>query len=123
MTVLVIHALLLRINFEHVILTSVLIIFVFYYPVKHVYELYIFSLIEIDNNFLVLTQPFQRRSVYTLNQITSVKPFFKSVFFLHNRFPVLINIQTLTERERKQLLKIITTSSKTSQHHNVDTVC
>ncbi len=125
MTALFISTLLVRMNFEHFLVTTLLVIFVFYFPVKHLCNLYAFPFIEIDDNFMVLTQSFQSRNVYTLNQITSVKPIMKSIFFMHNGFPVLINIHALTERERKHFLEIIevSTSNRASQNHNANTVC
>ncbi|MEE9344946.1 MAG: hypothetical protein V3U88_05005 [Methylococcales bacterium] len=122
-TVWLISHLLTNINIENLLVTMLFIFAAVYFPIKHVSDLYTFPFIEIDDNFMVLTQSFQSRSVYTLNQITSVKAFMKSVFFVHNGFPVLINVHTLTDRERKHLLDVIEASGSSSQHHNVDTVC
>jgi hypothetical protein len=58
-----------------------------------------------DENFIVVSQPFQGRRVYTLAHISNVRAFFKSVFFLHNKCPVLLTMNALDEDERCCILK------------------
>ncbi len=99
-----------------------MIITSFYLPIKHIFNLYTFPLIQLDGNFMVITQPFQIRYVYNLNKISLVKPFLKSVFFLHNGFPVLINLHALPESERNQFIDTICTGYRISQNGNVDTL-
>ncbi len=84
----------------------------FFFPLKHLRNLYIFPPIQLDDNFIVVNQPFQNRCVYTLKQISNVKVFLKSVIFLHNSFPVLLNLNSLDESERIYIVERLKLANK-----------
>lgn len=84
-----------------------LVAFSIIFPLRHLRDLYIFPLVAIDQHFIVANQPLQPRRVYTLSKVTHVQPFLKSVFFLHNSFPALLTMNTLTKDERAYILGIL----------------
>lgn len=86
--------------------------FVWAFPLQHLRNLYVFPLLEIDDNFVVVNQILQKRAVYTLKQITKVRPLFKSVLFIHNGFPVLLNMNSLTESDRLNVINILKAANK-----------
>ncbi|HFD13376.1 MAG TPA: hypothetical protein ENJ32_13050 [Crenotrichaceae bacterium] len=107
-----------RFSTENLVIIVIMISFVVYFPVRHICDLYTFPMVEIDHGVMVVTEPFQGRQVYALKKITKVKAFLKSVFFLHNGFPVVINLHGLQEEERKDIVTIMVAAiSGTELHH------
>lgn len=95
-------------DFQFVLTTLLFCFAAFFFPIKHLYQIYTFPLIEIDNNFMVYNHPFQQRVVYNLNKISSVKHFSTLVFFFHNGFPTLVSTRGLSESDQKSLLETLT---------------
>lgn len=95
---------------QYLLTTLLISMFVFYFPIKHVAQLYTFPLIEIDNNFLVYNHFLQQRVVYNLDKISSVKHFSNAVFFVHNGFPTLISTRGLSKTDHKAFLEILVSS-------------
>lgn len=95
-----------------IVAAIVMVSFIWIFPLQHLRNLYNFPTLEIDDNFLVVNQIFQKRAVYTLKKITLVKPFMKSALLIHNGFPVLLNMNSLEKDDRKKVVRILTSATK-----------
>lgn len=82
-------------------------IMVFAIPYRHLRNLYMFPPIEMDHNFMVVNQSFQKRCVYRLDAITWMKTIFKSVILVHNGFPAIVHLSFLTDKERSEIMSIL----------------
>jgi len=74
---------------------------------RYLRNLYVFPPIEIDQNFMVVNQPYLKRSVYRLDVITWTKRIFKSVILIHNGFPAIVHLDSLSEEERIEIMSIL----------------
>jgi len=100
---------------EYLFITPVTVLVLFAFPIRHLRNLYNFPSIELDNNFMVVNQPFQNRSVYTLSNVGYVKPFLKSVLFLHNGFPAIINMNNIVENDRVYIVMLLKSANNKIQ--------
>jgi hypothetical protein len=102
-------------EFKTIVIASIIIFSVFLFSLIHVKNIYTFPPIEIDRYFLVVNQPFQKRTVYTIKNITWAKPFLKALIMVHNGVPALINLNSLSKEEIEELINLIAANKV---HHN-----
>ena len=101
-----------KMEFEHFAISIVVSFFSFLFPVMHLKNLYCFPPIEIDQNFMVVNQPFQNRKAYTLKNITWIHKFLKGVIFIHNGFPTLVNVGSSNKEDVLQIIELIKAANK-----------
>ncbi len=85
---------------------------VFFIPTVHIKNIYVFPPVEIDNNFLVVNQPFQKRAVYTIKSITWIKVIFRGVIMVHNGIPAFVNLNSISKEEMVSLIDLIKAANR-----------
>jgi len=97
---------------KNFVIALVVIIFVFVIPSIHIKNLYLFPPVEMDENFLIVNQPLQKRVAYTLRKVTWERAFLRGVFLLHNGVPTFINFHSLSREEVSKILSLIRANKK-----------
>ncbi len=89
------------------LIALVVTLFVFLFSAAHIKNIYEFPPVQIDENFLIVSRPLQKRVAFTLDKITTVKRFINSVIIIHNGIPALLNFNSLCNEEVSEIVDLI----------------
>ncbi len=92
---------------QHALTTTLILLVLWFVVLRQLHTVYLFPLIQIDENFLVVCELLSKRKVYNLTNISNSKRFLKSVYFAHNGWPVMINLHRLSQREREGVWSLL----------------